>query len=116
MIQGTPRLTQEELDSFITMLTQNTGIIPRSSHLEGIKNYIEKQLEKKGISVVEYKNKLVTDKKLFSELINESTVNETYFFREEKQFLLLRDKIFPIWKATSSTLPIKIWSAGCSTG
>ena len=116
MIQGTPRLTQEELDSFITMLTQNTGIIPRSSHLEGIKNYIEKQLEKKGISVVEYKNKLVTDKKLFSELINESTVNETYFFREEKQFLLLRDKIFPIWKATSSTLPIKIWSAACSFG
>lgn len=116
MIQGTPRLTQEELDSFIAMLTQNTGIIPRSSHLEGIKNYIEKQLEKKGISVVEYKNKLVTDKKLFSELINESTVNETYFFREEKQFLLLRDKIFPIWKATSSTLPIKIWSAACSFG
>jgi chemotaxis protein methyltransferase CheR len=116
MIQGTPRLTREELDSFIAMLTQNTGIIPRSSHLEGIKNYIEKQLEKKGISVVEYKNKLVTDKKLFSELINESTVNETYFFREEKQFLLLRDKIFPIWKATSSTLPIKIWSAACSFG
>ncbi|MBO4387712.1 MAG: hypothetical protein J5817_11955 [Treponema sp.] len=116
MIQETVCLTQEELDSFIALLTQSTGIIPRSSHLEGIKNYIEKQLCKKGISVIEYKNKLITDKKLFSELINESTVNETYFFREEKQFFLLRDKIFPIWKATAGSMPIKIWSAACSFG
>ncbi|MBO7420680.1 MAG: hypothetical protein J6U06_06135 [Spirochaetaceae bacterium] len=116
MIQETVHLTQEELDSLIALLTQYTGIIPRSSHLEGIKNYIEKKLNEKCISVPEYKTKLIADKGLFSELINESTVNETYFFREEKQFLLLRDRIFPMWKATAGSMPVKIWSAACSYG
>ena len=116
MMQETVHLTQEELDSLIALLTQRTGIIPRSSHLEGIKNYIEKKLTEKGLSVPEYKTKLFVDGGLFSELINESTVNETYFFREEKQFILLRDRIFPMWKATCGSLPVKIWSAACSYG
>ena len=116
MMQETVHLTQEELDSLIALLTQRTGIIPRSSHLEGIKNYIEKKLTEKGLSVPEYKTKLFVDGGLFSELINESTVNETYFFREEKQFILLRDKLFPMWKSTSGSMPVKIWSAACSYG
>ena len=116
MMQETVHLTQEELDSLIALLTQRTGIIPRSSHLEGIKNYIEKKLTEKGLSVPEYKTKLIVDGGLFSELINESTVNETYFFREEKQFILLRDRILPMWKATCGSMPVKIWSAACSYG
>ena len=116
MMQETVHLTQEELDSLIALLTQRTGIIPRSSHLEGIKNYIEKKLTEKGLSVPEYKTKLFVDGGLFSELINESTVNETYFFREEKQFILLRDRILPMWKATAGSMPVKIWSAACSYG
>ena len=116
MMQETVHLTQEELDSLIALLTQRTGIIPRSSHLEGIKNYIEKKLTEKGLSVPEYKTKLFVDSGLFSELINESTVNETYFFREEKQFILLRDRILPMWKATAGSMPVKIWSAACSYG
>ncbi|MBR4826005.1 MAG: hypothetical protein IKZ86_14510 [Spirochaetaceae bacterium] len=116
MMQETVHLTQEELDSLIALLTQRTGIIPRSSHLEGIKNYIEKKLTEKGLSVPEYKTKLFVDGGLFSELINESTVNETYFFREEKQFILLRDRILPMWKATCGSMPVKIWSAACSYG
>ncbi|MBO4727763.1 MAG: hypothetical protein J5631_05020 [Spirochaetaceae bacterium] len=116
MMQETVHLTQEELDSLIALLTQRTGIIPRSSHLEGIKNYIEKKLTEKCLSVPEYKTKLFVDGGLFSELINESTVNETYFFREEKQFILLRDRILPMWKATCGSMPLKIWSAACSYG
>lgn len=116
MMQETVHLTQEELDSLIALLTQRTGIIPRSSHLEGIKNYIEKKLTEKSLSVPEYKTKLFVDGGLFSELINESTVNETYFFREEKQFILLRDRILPMWKATCGSMPVKIWSAACSYG
>ena len=115
-MQETVHLTQEELDSLIALLTQRTGIIPRSSHLEGIKNYIEKKLTEKSLSVPEYKTKLFVDGGLFSELINESTVNETYFFREEKQFILLRDRILPMWKATCGSMPVKIWSAACSYG
>lgn len=109
-------LTQEETNPFISLLTLKTGIIPRASHLSGIKNYIEKKLAEEKISVSEYTQRLYSDKKLFCEFVNESTVNETYFFREEKQFALLRDRYFPMWKAMFGSSPIRIWSAACSTG
>ncbi|MBB5226263.1 hypothetical protein DYE50_09655 [Treponema ruminis] len=109
-------LTQEETDYFISLLTVGTGIIPRSSHRAGIQTYIEKKLAEKNITVAEYKLKLLSDKNLFTEFINESTVNETYFFREEKQFALLKERYFPMWKAMFGTAPIKIWSAACSYG
>ena len=83
-------LTQEETDYFISLLTMGTGIIPRSSHRAGIQTYIEKKIAEKNISVSEFKLNLQSDKNLFTEFINESTVNETYFFREEKQFALLK--------------------------
>lgn len=109
-------LTQEETDYFISLLTMGTGIIPRSSHRAGIQTYIEKKIAEKKISVSEFKLKLQSDKDLFTEFINESTVNETYFFREEKQFALLKERYFPMWKAMFPSVPIKIWSAACSYG
>ena len=109
-------LTQEETDYFISLLTMGTGIIPRSSHRAGIQTYIEKKIAEKNISVSEFKLNLQSDKNLFTEFINESTVNETYFFREEKQFALLKERYFPMWKAMFPSMPIKIWSAACSYG
>lgn len=41
------------------------------------------------------------------------SVGETYFFREERQFRLLRDHILP---PLASEAPLRLWSAGCSTG
>lgn len=109
-------LTQEETDYFISLLTMGTGIIPRSSHRAGIQTYIEKKIAEKNVSVSEFKLNLQSDKNLFTEFINESTVNETYFFREEKQFALLKERYFPMWKAMFPSVPIKIWSAACSYG
>ena len=109
-------LTQEETDYFISLLTMGTGIIQRSSHRAGIQTYIEKKIAEKNISVSEFKLNLQSDKNLFTEFINESTVNETYFFREEKQFALLKERYFPMWKAMFPSVPIKIWSAACSYG
>lgn len=117
MIQEkTVNLTREETDFFISLLTVGTGIIPRSSHRAGIQTYIEKKLSEKNLSVSEYKAKLLSNTELFTEFVNESTVNETYFFREEKQFALLRTRYFPMWKAMFPASPIKIWSAACSYG
>jgi len=52
-------------------------------------------------------------------LLNETTVGETYFFRNEPQLDALRTIILPQILQEKSMLPlrrIKIWSAGCSTG
>ncbi|MBP5328479.1 MAG: hypothetical protein J6Y75_01095 [Spirochaetaceae bacterium] len=117
MIQNTSvNLTQNELNSFITILTERTGIIPRASHLDGIKNYIQSQITKSKTSVQEYKLQLMSNPSVFADFVNGSTVNETYFFREEKQFALLHDKIFPQWRNKSPGAEIKMWSAACSYG
>lgn len=39
------------------------------------------------------------------------TTNETYFFREQKHFDFLRDRVLP-----EAHQPLRIWSAACSSG
>ena len=53
-------------------------------------------------------------------IINEITTNETLFFRDSSPFDLLRHKIVPelvdCRKRAGLPIPIRIWSAACSTG
>lgn len=109
-------IMEEEFDSFIKILTDCTGIVPRASHRDGIKTFIEQKIADNKYTVEEYKELLLKDKVLISEFVNQSTVNETYFFREEKQFALLKEKIFPSWKSKNPGQAIKMWSAACSYG
>jgi chemotaxis protein methyltransferase CheR len=52
-------------------------------------------------------------------LLNEITIGETCFFRNQSQLNALRSVVLPRIIAATSRLPIRrirIWSAGCSTG
>jgi len=52
-------------------------------------------------------------------LLNETTVGETYFYRNEPQLEALRKVILPKIVEAKANLPLRrlrIWSAGCSTG
>ncbi len=109
-------LTEDVFNSFISILTEHTGIVPRSTHRDGIKRYIESILAEKHYSIEDYKALLLSNKDFISEFVNQSTVNETYFFREEKQFALLKDKLYPQWRLKNPNKEIKIWSAACSYG
>ncbi len=107
-------MNEFELNKVISFITEKIGIIPRESHKFGIRKFVEKKIESLGFS--NYFLKIQTDKEEFDELVNGATVNETYFFREEKQFDLLRSKIFPEWINRHGAEPIRIWSAACSEG
>jgi chemotaxis protein methyltransferase CheR len=52
----------------------------------------------------------------FQSLINRLTINETYFFRESEHLSLLVDTLIPRLRHTQSHRPIRILSAGCSSG
>ncbi|TCP44132.1 CheR family methyltransferase [Rhodovulum marinum] len=52
----------------------------------------------------------------FQALVNEMTVNETYFFREEHQFRCLVDTILPEIASRRPNAPLTIWSMPCATG
>jgi chemotaxis protein methyltransferase CheR len=50
-------------------------------------------------------------------LVNQMTVNETYFFREDYQFKALVEGVLPEIAARRGIVdPISIWSVPCSTG
>ena len=48
--------------------------------------------------------------------INTVTTNLTYFFREEHHFDYLQAKVLPVLQQKDSLTPLRIWSAGCSSG
>ncbi len=56
---------------------------------------------------------------VWQELIRELAIGETYFFRNQAQFRLLRKHIVPSllrWQRETQTKRLLIWSAGCATG
>ncbi len=50
-------------------------------------------------------------------LIDQLTIGETYFFRDEAQFAAIRDIILPaILERNRTSKQLRIWSAGCANG
>ena len=49
-------------------------------------------------------------------LVEAMTASETCFFRDRTPFNMLRDEILPTLSRMRGPEPIRIWSAGCSTG
>lgn len=49
-------------------------------------------------------------------LVTALTTNHTHFFRENHHFDHLRDVLLPKLKSDPSRAPVRMWSAGCSSG
>ncbi|MDR6853482.1 chemotaxis protein methyltransferase CheR [Sphingomonas sp. BE123] len=49
-------------------------------------------------------------------LVTALTTNHTHFFRESHHFDHLRDVLMPQLKSDPSRAPVRMWSAGCSSG
>lgn len=61
--------------------------------------------------------KFAEDSSEFDKLINDLTVNETYFFRDFPQLRNFAEDVLPLFaKEKGDNKKIKIWSAACSTG
>ena len=111
-------MDEETFTRVIELITQKIGIIPRDSHKTSIRNFINKRLAELKQSEdddFDYYDFLINDENEMINLINSATVNETYFFREEAQFDLLKAKILPYIKS-KTIMPIRIWSAASSSG
>jgi chemotaxis protein methyltransferase CheR len=130
----------EEIKSKIkTLIGERTGLYFKDYTLKDFESSIAKRMQARKLdSAAAYYNILLfaADKEdEFRELLNLLTVNHTYFFRNEPQFDVLKEKILPeiIAKklnACGLRLPtaenrtaqfdinpgLRIWSAGCSSG
>jgi Methylase of chemotaxis methyl-accepting proteins len=77
--------------------------------------------KQKNIDIEKYINMIFLNKLSEEELINLATwltIGETYFFRDNKLFQIIREKILPdiINSRKYSNRSLNIWSAACSSG
>jgi len=78
---------------------------------------IRQRMSSCGIATAtDYLGLLLTDARESDRLVELLTVNETYFFRESDHLRLISDRIIPKLLAQRPSGPIRILSAGCSTG
>ena len=101
-----------EFDAVFKTLEAHSGITVANAHREYMEKLILERISDMEISSAEYTALISRDDAELSYLTNAAAVNETYFFREERQFDFLKNTIFMQRKAS----PLHIWSASCSTG
>ena len=82
---------------------------------QSIRANLEERLKLLQIAPLAYLPFLAQNQLEAQELINLCTINETYFFREEKQFHVVKDLVFNEI-GPDQNHPLILWSAASSTG
>ncbi len=107
-----------ELGAFIE---ENFAIHLTETNYHALEYFIPRRLAELGLSFEHYLRFLKNDfQKNGSEikgLLDEVTVQETYFFRDSGQFKALVEWVLPkLIEEKKISRSLRIWSAGCSTG
>jgi len=108
-------MTAGDLFLLSAFILHETGMNIPESNQSTIVNFIERKQSEFHCSLREYLLKVERDPRETQSFFNHITINETYFFREERQFSLIRDSLIPQWSQQKKEL-IHVWSASCSSG
>lgn len=86
------------------------------TNLPSLNLKIKRRLNQLKLNTInEYLDFLVDNTEEWHRLVELLTINETYFYREEKQLHEYIGTVVPLLKNNSNDT-IKVWSAGCSSG
>lgn len=113
------KLTDRVFGEFQKVTLANTGIHLDDTKRAMITSRFSRRLRELGMDSFDQYLACIRDTKHpeYAEFVDTITTNLTYFFREPHHFEKLREHILPSLQATTSTAhPIRIWSAGCSSG
>jgi len=111
-------MTTADLAGFQTVLEfieKNTGIRLPESHYRQVKCYLAEKAAGLKVGIDQFLDILGEDTKEREAFLDTVTINETYFFREERHYSVLEDHIFPSLDK-NPIRPLQFWSAACSTG
>lgn len=115
-------LTDMDLDRIRTLIYDKTGIYFEAKKDYYLKTRIMQRIrELKCNTFMEYYGQLLyaqQDVEL-ARLIEELTINETYFFRDFPQLQGFAENVLPVYLAKKRQMhdySVNVWSAACSTG
>jgi chemotaxis protein methyltransferase CheR len=113
-------LSKKEFELFKQLVKRHTGISFSQRNAATLQRKLSARMSQLGLeSFREYHNYLLHDRDggwELRQLINKLTVDQTAFFRHEKQFEHLANIILPQIFEQKTTRKLRIWSAGCATG
>jgi chemotaxis protein methyltransferase CheR len=107
--------TRADFEALRRLVNAHTGIVVSDAKFEMFYARLARRLRTLGLT--DFRDYLAQDDEdaEIIELINAITTNLTGFFREPYHFDFLAEHLVPGWRARPGA-PLRIWSAGCSTG
>jgi len=118
---GAIRLSENVFRLLRDLISEHCGIYFDDDSRYTIEMRLNRRLTVQGFdNFRDYYRYLLYDKDKdteLAEIIDVVTVNETYFFREEKQFKAMVEEIVPeLCQSMGERKKLRIWSAGCASG
>jgi chemotaxis protein methyltransferase CheR len=107
-------IKSELLQPVLEFIRKKTGIVLPESCYENVSTYVSEKLNCLSIDINQFLHLLASHKSEYITFINQVTINETYFFREEKQFKALEKQLLK--KMMNKRSKLNFWSASCSSG
>jgi chemotaxis protein methyltransferase CheR len=105
------------LAAFKELLLRTCGHSFEKDREQALSAAMKRRMEVRGIGGNDaYLSLLMRDSEELLRLTELLTVNETYFFREPDHLNLMVDALLPEFTALRTPQPVRIVSAGCSTG
>lgn len=110
-----------EMELIAGIVRDHAGIVRPRHGIHALRRAVSTRMFRRGTTTVRDYRMLLDnsrDKDELGELVELLTVQKTSFFRDRPQFDLLECTVLPgiIQLVQQDTEPVRIWSAGCSTG
>jgi chemotaxis protein methyltransferase CheR len=116
---GTTSLGDPDYARLCDFIYQRTGLVFDASRRAYVEKRLARRMAATGSAMFRsYFNAMRVEARQvgLQALVNELTINETYFFREDYQLGILTDNLLPAILRRRSGERIRIWSLPCSTG
>lgn len=110
------------IEPFSCLITRHTGMQIRPQDARKLQQLIASRMRARGIAEPEQYYQLLSEETAqgqceWEALVPSLTTGESYFFRDQGQFNLLKEVLLPELLARRRTQrTLRVWSAGCSTG
>jgi len=113
-------VSQEILQYFFSILYQESGLILDESKKYLIETRLEPVAAQEGFASIDALGRGLMQKRspiLRQKVVDAMTTNETYFFRDQTPFTIMREEVFPeLIKQKEKSKRIRIWCAASSSG
>lgn len=105
---------ERQIQDVVEMILTTFGIKLPETHYRDVTKFIENRLSARGQTLSDYISSLSHDREEYSKFVDTVTINESYFFRDQRHFSLLYHNILPELLQRNDHL--KIWSAATACG